>query len=203
MKSAFTNEALKDLINSIMRAMKSDFGVQYSKQFANNSDISDYKIRLYDKFDGRNLSDLADGYEIYVEDKHKYPPNLSQLIEFAERAKRERLDREKVQAEIERVNALPAPKHTIDCDPTKMLATAKSKIEKEEKLTTEERALKLDGLMQNHKAILTLAKSQLRKPKFYAENYKCNYSGCSHLGALSDSTRGEGPWYCATHSRMV
>lgn len=203
MKPVFTNEKLKELINDIMRAMKSDFGMQYSRQFATNADIGDYKTRLYDKFDGKNLIDLANGYDLYLEDKHKYPPNLSQLIEYNEKAKQERLAREKVQAEVERVNALPAPKHSIECNPGQMLADAKAKIDDDEKLTVEQRAKRLADLMQNHLAVLTLQKAHLRRPKFNPTMYGCAYNGCDDLGGISDSTRGEGPWYCAAHSRMV
>ena len=125
------------------------------------------------------------------------------MIDYSGRAKKERLARERVQEEVDRVNALPGPKQTIDCDPVAMLAAAKSNAEKEEDLTTEERANRLAELMQNHLAILTMNRHLLRKPKFNPVAYSCAYSGCGKLGALSDSTRGEGPYYCGSHALML
>ena len=198
------NLELKGLIKQLCEAMKTDFGNQYSSQFQSDRDLAQYQRRVYQKFDGTNISDLADGYEDYVNSHNKFPPNLSQLIEYADKAKEIRKAKEKKQAQINQDTIRIEHKPTIECNPIEMLSDAKTSVEKKnEDLTTEERAKRLADLMVNHNAVIELNRSLIRKPRFDPNRYKCDYHGCYDLGALSDSTRGEGPWYCRKHSRMV
>lgn len=198
------NLELKALIKQLCEAMKTDFGNQYASQFQTDRDLAQYQRRVYQKFDGTNIHDLADGYEDYVNSYHKFPPNLSQLIEFADKAKAIRLAKEKKQAQIEQDTMRIEHKPVIDCNPIEMLAEAHETVKKKnEDLTTEERAKRLAEMMVNHNAVINLDRSLIRKPRFDPSRYKCDYSGCQNLGSISDSTRGQGPWYCRKHHRMV
>lgn len=198
------NLELKKLIKGLCEAMKADFGNQYSKQFANDRELAQYQRRVYQKFDGSNIADLADGYEDYVNSHHSFPPNLSQLIEYADKAKALRKAHEKKQEQIIQDTFRIEHKHTIECNPIEMLADAKGKTNKnDDDISTEERAKRLAEMMANHNAVLKINGSLLRKPKYDTNNYRCDYHGCHTTGAISDSTRGEGPWYCREHHRMV
>ncbi|MEO1944174.1 MAG: hypothetical protein ABGY11_07720, partial [Candidatus Thioglobus sp.] len=72
---------LKLCINSLVSAMKADYGHLFKSQFSSNEDIIMYQSRLYSKLDGAGYTkkDIVDGYEGFVDNGSKYPPTVPEL----------------------------------------------------------------------------------------------------------------------------
>ncbi len=73
---------LKLCINSLVSAMKADYGHLFKSQFSSNEDIIMYQSRLYSKLEGAGYTkkDIVDGYEGFVDNGSKYPPTVPELM---------------------------------------------------------------------------------------------------------------------------
>lgn len=191
-----SDDPLVRTIVSLMAAMSADFGVIFTKQFPNDEAVRQYKRRLYQKFRHGIITDLVDGYELFVGKCSKYPPTIPELISCVESAKKVRLQNHRNQQEIEYLSALPPPKPTRQYNPLQLLSEAKSNAGKDG-LTNEER-------FKNHEAFILREKRRgviKRQPD--VSGHMCEHGSCTREGTIAHSTTGGGNFYCATHFRQA
>jgi hypothetical protein len=185
------NDPLAQVILQITHAMKTDFGAQYKKQFANDEDLRLYKRRLYTKLIDSSVPDIIDGYEAYIESGKTFCPTIPELITNIEAAKKDRLRKEANNREVQRVAALPAPK-VVECNPLAMLAEAK------DKAGTVSKA----DILKNHEAVITLAGDKIRRVDVLPVHC-CAVGFCQKPGVLSRATVGNGDFFCKEHFRQT
>jgi len=183
------------------KAMRNDFGRQFSKKFACNEDLLAYKRRLFEKLKNTALDDIVNGYEDYVDSGNKFVPELPELLKFIRGATDQRMKQSKLAAESATIAALPAP--TIECDPVEMLIAAKKAYKPiaDAMETDADRLKQRLEVLKNHEAIITLAGSHVRH--LYADSdHSCGVSGCYKAGTMTGGTTGGGNYYCKEHYRM-
>jgi hypothetical protein len=183
-------DPLAKTIQSVTNAMKADYGTQFDRLFKTEADLTEFKRRFYKRVRGKELGDIADGYEAYVDAKNKYMPNLEDLMIEIDEIETNRRRREQNQAEAERVAALPAPK--IECNPLEMLAEAKKS-----KTGTRTR----EECLKAHDALLTLHAHLIKhiEPDHF---HSCEVGFCRKPGSISTNPKG-GPYYCLEHYKIA
>jgi hypothetical protein len=191
--TTLTSDKLADLIVDITKAMKSDFGQQYSKQFCTDEDLRQYKRRLYKHLRNRNLDDIMNAYEDYILAGNKFCPNIPELLEHVAAAAINRRRTETNKTEAQRIGNTPAP--TIECNPLEMLKAAREAL-RQNPPTGEERAAALKA----HEALLYAHRDKISR--YYVDNdHRCHVGYCDNHGTLSHGTTGGGNFYCAEHFR--
>jgi hypothetical protein len=191
------SDPLAQVILQITHAMKIDFGAQYKKQFQTDEDLRQYKRRLYIKLIDSSVSDIIDGYEAYIEAGKVFCPTIPELITNIEAARKKRLQKEANSREVQRVAALPPPKHEINA--LELLREAKEKKgddKGDNKSWLERKKLAL----QNHEAVLFLNWHKFQHGPT-GENHRCEYPSCEKIGALSNNTGHGSVYFCAGHYR--
>lgn len=189
-----TSDPVNTGIMHLLRAMKADFGQKFSSRFVDDRDLRDYKQRLRKLFDKYSVTDVYDAYERYLDTRPEWPPTNIDLRSHLEDLLKERRQSQANKAEAAALSALPAPKFTHK--PLERLAKAKAKKIPNE--TAEQHANRLSGMFIAHEALMVLHSQHIRKTRV-SPSHACAYSGCYRAGAISDSTRGGGNFYCGTH----
>jgi len=191
---------LAKAIADIVKVMGIDFKTLFIKKFSDLEYLKDYKNRLYFKLKEKKYlpCDVMDGYEDWIDSKPKYLPDVPDVLVWCEKARSERLKREKSQAKANRIAELPAP--TIKCNPLEMLAQAKANVPEDE--SPIERKNRREELLVNHAAVLVIHGRNVKK--IYADHlHLCEVNGCNKAGGISSSTTGNGNFYCEDHFRMA
>lgn len=191
-----TSDSINTGITHLIRAMKADFAQKFSSRFVDERDLRDYKQRLRKLFENHSVSDIYDAYESYLDTRPEWPPTNIDLKAHLEDLLKERRRIQANKAEAAALSALPAPK--ITHKPLEMLAKAKATAKKIPNETAEQRANRLNGMLMAHEALMVLHSRHIKRHRVLP-SHACAYPGCYRAGAISDSTRGGGNFYCGTH----
>lgn len=191
-------------IATLATAMASDFGYKFKSAFSvlpggKSEELRLYKNRLYGLLKGRPVEAVYEGYALFFETAPEWPPGIPQLVGFVEQAEQALKNEKRRQAEAEQYTALPAPAMTVNV--MGLLAQAKAKTEAREPESQEARRERLAALLQNHNAVLALHGRDIQS-RAMADHHRCAYGGCGRFGVISNSTRGDGNFYCGQHWRQ-
>lgn len=176
---------MKRMIVSLTNAMKSDYAQTFKTSYPDDEAVTMLKQRLYSKLNGIPIDCILDGYELCVNKNPQFMPTIPQIVDGSLYCLRVKNREQKIQQES--VKQLPSPKTEISPNQViDMLEYAK----KHSKNNLEEARAAHEALIDKH---YREGKIRHRKPTYYA---CCK---CNKPGAISNSTRGEGPWYCGEH----
>jgi len=194
------SDPLKKTIVNMIRAMRSDYGQVFIKQFQSEEALTDFKQRLYQKLNGLPIDAIVDGYELCAERNTRFCPTVPGIVECVMETVKRNKKLAANKAETESVAALPPP--AIICDPLALLAKAKAasrtgnKEDKAAWMTRKAEALK------NHEAVLTLYGQNI-KHRYAQPEHLCIANGCHDAGTLSSGTKGGGNWFCKKHFKTA
>lgn len=197
-----SDDQLKDCINHLISAMRADYSRKFEKRFDTNHNKDDsknevlrqYKRRLYSKLKQFNVAHIYEAYDLYVDEKNKFVPDVPDLLDVIERVEKKHKMEVKNQEEIDRMVRLP--KSTIQCDPIELLDKARTAV----KNNGEKKSI--DEILINHKAVLNLYGGNSRN-KLADEDHLCKFPPCRKAGSIAHSTSGSENWYCKDHFRMA
>ena len=192
-----SNDPVAIAITGMMKAMAADYGTVFKNQFQTEEDQTNFKRRLYVRLRDFNPKNIRKGYEHAALASPKYCPNAMQVV--AAVIELEKIDKknEKNRKEAERIGALPKP--TITCNPMKMLRDAMRQIEIDELgMTKEEKREAHFKRLEAHNSLMAV---HLSKEKQNAVDQLCCVSFCDKPGVLSNTTSGNGSFYCIEHFR--
>lgn len=190
-QSRIDSDPLAKTIQGLTEAMKADFGRVYESQYSDAEVLRSYRRRLYQKLQGYRLEAIRSAYETLVNGGAKFPPTIPELVSATQKKHSEFVKAEKLQAEADRMAALPAP--TIQCNPMEMLAEAMANPQPQGELTRSEK-------LQMHEALVKTFGSKIRGINA-GQEHKCAVSFCHKTGSLSSSLTGGGNFYCREHYR--
>ncbi len=186
-----SSDALVNCINSMIDAMKADFGHKFKSQFGHAEELRLYKRRLYQMLRGRDIKHITDAYNGYALSGKEWPPTVPELISALDDV--EKTARRKQAEEMNHLLKLSAPaKKIVECNPLEMLANAKVKTGDDR--TPEQMEQDKKDAWQRHKALV--APFSVRN---IDADHLCAYPSCNKAGSISDSIRGGGTWYCKEH----
>jgi len=194
------SDPLKKTIVNMIRAMRSDYGQVFIKQFQGEEVLTDFKQRLYQKLNGLPIDAIVDGYELCAERNTRFCPTVPGIVECVLETVKRNKKLEVNKAETESVAALPPP--TIICDPLALLAKAKAasrtgnKEDKAAWMTRKAEALR------NNDAVLILHGRNIKRRYAQAE-HSCAVNGCHDIGTLSPGTKGSDNWFCIKHFKSA
>ena len=191
------SDPLAMAIVHMMRAMASDYGAMFTKQFPTEESAKEFKQRLYKKLGGIEITSIYEGYELAVQASPKFCPNAMQIVASAVAAEKDAKRKEKNRLEAERVSALPPP--TITCNPIAMLREAMAKIAAEEAGMTKEQ--KRERHLERLKAHEALMAEHMAKIRHNPQDHLCAAHMCGNAGTMSHGITGGGNYYCADHFR--
>ena len=189
---------LKNAVSSIVAAMTADYGASFKNTFTSDEEIRQLKRRLYAKLRGLPVNCIIEGYENCVANNTKFCPTVPEIVGSVLAVVREKKKHARLDAEAASRSALPAPTKTADV--MGMLAAAKATADARGPESREERQARLASLEQNHNAVLALHGRNIHR-RVMADHHQCAYGGCRKFGSLSNSTRGDGNFYCGEHWR--
>lgn len=204
-----SNDLLKNCILNLVNAMKADFGKKFEARFPNtdegNEDLRQYKRRLYAKLRDREICDIIDGYENFIDSKPDWPPTVPDLIAAVKDASFLRHRKELSDAELERKTeaAKAGPmKKQIECNPIAMLREARSNADQYKDENTEKRAIRRKQIINHHgRLIIDFEQMNHSRLSVPAVGHTCSVAICFKPGVLSHSVNGVDNWYCQEHFR--
>ncbi|MBE0437237.1 MAG: hypothetical protein IBX56_15705 [Methylomicrobium sp.] len=194
------SDPIDQSIRFLVRAISADFGRKFTSFFTNEQAIRDYKRRLRKLFERYDAELVFEAYERFLDGRPQWPPTNVDLLGSADDVIAERKQRAKNTAEVSGRLALPKP--TRQCDPVKMLADAKGKIDDEKRTREEWLKAKVEKL-QMHNAYLAAHSSEFVTRFGDTMTNGCAFPGCYHIGAISSGTGGSSNWYCKEHFRSA
>jgi hypothetical protein len=192
-----TENQLEKSLNSVMSAMKSDFGLSYSKQFPGEEEVRLFKQRLYAKTKDLEPEDIIAGYESYVDSRKTFCPTLPELLTCIVNTRRDRLKSEKEQKyAMNLVGIEHKPEPTAK--PEKVMEMLRVAMDKP-KNSNEERIEKLNQAILEHDCLITAHTGQglVKKIKLSTETHGCSVPFCKKIGLLSHHAGGN--YYCEDH----
>jgi len=200
-------DPLKDCINHLISAMRADYSRKFEKRFdtAHNKDDSEnnllrqYKRRLYSKLKKFKVEFIYEAYDLYVDEKNKFVPDVPDLLDVIERVEKTHRQEVKNQDEVDRMVSLPKP--TIQCDPVALLKKAKTAASGKDKKTKEEWLRDKEALRINNNAVINIHNDNVIS-RHADEAHLCKFPPCRKSGSLTHSTTGSENWYCQEHFQM-
>lgn len=188
---------LDKLIRSLVNAMQADYTQQFDKTYPSEDDKEYLICRMHTHFKGKNLDDISNAYEDYIQAGNKFLPNVPELLGLIEAAAKSRRQTETNQAEALRIaNTPPTPIH---CDPLEMLKEAREAFRQAPE-TQEERRTRLNKAIRAHELLLLEHRDKIKRG-FVDADHTCHIPYCDKPGSLSNGTTGKGNFYCSQHFR--
>ncbi len=192
---ADNDDPIKSCINSLIHAMKADYGHLFQAQFKNGDEVTVYKSRLYQKLQGGDFikADMVNGYEKFVDLGGKYPPTIPEFMSGVVAVARIRRRNAEEDIKIKRIEALgPQPKKIRSKPPIELLREA---LKNHTECGPEEHKVRMARLILAHD--IELAKVGFKPTNF--QNHKCHVGYCTNPGTVSHSVTGSEQWFCRKH----
>lgn len=186
---------LDKLIRSLVNAMQADYTQLFEKTYPSEADKEYLICRMHTHFKGKNLDDISNAYEDYIQAGNKFLPNVPELLGLIEAAAKSRRQTEANQQEALRIGNTPPTSR--DCNPLEMLKDAREAL-KVKPQTKEERLAERLQALQAHQQLLELDKDKIKR-HFVDAEHQCHAGYCDKPGSLSHGTTGKGNFYCQEH----
>ena len=192
---------LSEIINSMMRAMKTDYPINYKSACKNQEGAVYLKKRLMEKLKIFNHIDIIDGYEIATEQSPDFMPTIPAIYSQVSLLHDKRKQKEKNAQETLRMENSPEP--TIKCNPLAMLAEAKAKLKIKYPNDTEEARIKrLAIAREEHKKVME-AYEKKKANTGVSQEHMCGFHSCYNAGTMSHGLKGDSTFYCNAHFRRA
>ena len=183
------NDPLAMTIHSIVKVMNIDFPSQFSKVFVDNETLKLVKRRLYSRLRGIDVAFIVDAYENLVEKSPRFMPGPNELVAEVKVISKQHIDALANQEEARRVSALPPPTH--ECNPVKLLASAKVRVDDDGEAG---RLARLANARIEPEQLLKAHAGKIDR-RYADARHQCAYHGCNRAGSIS----GGSNYYCANH----
>lgn len=189
------NDPLAMAVLSLVDAMRADFGSRFTRDFADNDQLTQLKRRLYGKLRGYSPGAILDGYETLVGLRPQFVPSVPEIAEAAKEAQ-SRINRKlEHQENIQAIEHKPKiDKPAIDV----MQLLEKAKNEARRDLSAEKRK---EAIVMHEQLIAACRASGEVKSVVFEHRHECAVPHCKKVGGISHGTKGDGEYFCAEHFR--
>jgi hypothetical protein len=185
-------------VKSIVDVMRNDYGERFTRAFADREQVRQLKRRLYAKLVAVDPRDIYDGYDELTEKNPGFIPTVPEIVEAAHDAQKARFKREREQADVERVAALPPP--TVLADPKRVFNLMREALGKAKTHdTAEEREARLLRIKQKQTELAAHFNPGGHTPPVLTK-HQCAVAWCDAAGTFSVSKVGGEIWYCRDHA---
>jgi hypothetical protein len=181
------SDLLARALSMVVSAMQTDYAAQFRQYYPGAEDIRQLKRRLYAKLRGIPEKAIFDGYERCTEAKPNFMPSAPEIIAATLSALK---DAKRVEKNREEAAMLPPPKD--GSMPPNIRALRDEVFSKSSK--TDEEYIQL---VASHEALIVNNYTTGIIRHLWPATKPC--ACCNTPGGISNSTKGDGNYYCDRH----